>query len=58
MKRQMQGVLILLGSILLLLGFAASDWEYIWHTDLEWSWVWMLTGIFGLAWGFLPPKEK
>lgn len=58
MKRQMQGITIILFSILLLLGFSASDWQYIWHTGFEWSWLWMLTGAFGLVWSLLPPKSE
>lgn len=57
MKRELQGIVILLFSILLLLGFAVSGWEHIWHTDLEWSWVWMLTGGCGAFWSLWPHKK-
>lgn len=49
MKRQLQGIALLLFSILLTLGFAAADIRYVFDLSLEWSTVWMLLGAAGLV---------
>lgn len=56
MRRPLQGIALLLFSILLTLGFAAADIRYVFDLSLEWSIVWMLLGAAGLVLVFW--KEK
>lgn len=56
MRRQLQGIALLLFRILLTLGFAAADIRYVFDLSLEWSIVWMLLGAAGLVLVFW--KEK
>lgn len=58
MKRQLQGIAIILVSILLAFGFYDAGWRYVGHLSLFWSQIFMLTGIAGLVWCFLPEKNK
>lgn len=57
MKRQLQGVALLLFSILLTLGFAVADIRYVFDLSLEWSTVWMLLGAVGLVMVFRKEKK-
>lgn len=57
MNLQLQGIMILLCSILLTLIFAVTNTRSIGDTDVSWFLVWMITGILGLVWGFLPSKK-
>ena len=57
MKRQLQGVALLLFSILLTLGFAVADIRYVFDLSLEWSIVWMLLGAVGLVMVFRKEKK-
>ena len=57
MKRQLQGVALLLFSILLTLGFAAADIRYVFDLSLEWSIVWILLGAVGLVMVFWKEKK-
>lgn len=57
MKRQLQGVALLLFSILLTLGFAVADIRYVFDLSLEWSTVWILLGAVGLVMVFWKEKK-
>ena len=57
MKKQLQGVAILLLSILLTQGFHNVGWRYIFDFDLEWQHIFMVLGIVGAVVAFLPNKE-
>lgn len=56
MKRQMQGITVLLLAILLTLTFRFSDWK--WVGDLTWSTLFLLLGAGGAVWGLLPEKKQ
>ncbi len=58
MKRQLQGIALLLFSILLTLGFAVSDIRYVFDLDLQWSTVWMLLGAVGLVMVFWKDAKR
>ena len=58
MKRQLQGIALLLFSILLTLGFAVSDIHYVFDLDLQWSTVWMLLGAVGLVMVFWKAAKR
>ena len=57
MRRQLQGIALLLFSILLTLGFAVADIRYVFDLSLEWSTVWMLLGAVGLVMVFRKEKK-
>ena len=57
MKKQLQGVTILLLSILLMLGFNSVGWRYIFGLDLTWQHIFMVLGIVGAVVAFLPDKK-
>ena len=57
MKKQLQGITILLLSILLMLGFNSVGWHYIFGLDLEWQHIFMVIGIVGAVVAFLPNKK-
>ncbi len=56
MKRQLQGIALLLFSILLTLGFAVAGFHYVFDLSLEWSVIWMLLGAAGLVMVFWKDK--
>ena len=59
MKRQMQGVIVLLLAILLTLAFRFSDRKWVGDfSDLTWSTLFLLLGAGGAVWGLLPEKKK
>lgn len=58
MKRQLQGIAVILFSILLTLGFAVSGIRYVFDLNLEWATVWMLTGAAGLVMVFWKGKNS
>lgn len=57
MKKQLQGITILLLSILLILGFNSVGWFYVYHFGLQWSHIFMVLGIVGVVIAFLPDKK-
>ena len=57
MKKQMQGIAILLLSILLILGFNSVGWDYVFDFDFEWQHIFMISGIVGVVIAFLPDKK-
>lgn len=54
MKRQLQGIAIILVSILLMLGFGN---EPVFDFSFRWSVVFTIIGIAGVATTFLPDKK-
>ncbi len=56
MKYQLQGIGILLLSILLLLSFQSMGIRYVGDLDLEWPTVFLLLGLVGFAWMFRKPS--
>ena len=56
MKKQLQGITILLLSILLMLGFNSVGWHYVFDFDFEWQHIFMVLGIVGAVVVFLPDK--
>lgn len=58
MKKQLQGIIILLFSILLMLGFNSVGWHSVFDLDLEWQHIFMVLGIAGVVIAFLPDKKN
>ncbi|MGN1346334.1 MAG: hypothetical protein ACI4V1_06085 [Eubacteriales bacterium] len=58
MKRQLQGIAVLLLSGLLMEGFHCVGWVYVGDLSLCWQHIFMLTGIAGCVMVFLPEKRK
>ena len=54
MKKQLQGIAVILVSILLMLGFGNA---YFFDLSFRWSAVFALTGIAGAVMTFLPEKK-
>lgn len=58
MKRQIQGLAVILCSILLAVTFHNVGWNYIYRDiGLKWQHLFMITGIVGTALTFLPNKK-
>ena len=53
MKRALQGISIILLSIMLILGFDSIGEKYIFDLNLHWSTVFMAFGIIGFAMVFM-----
>jgi hypothetical protein len=58
MKRQLQGIVIILCSILLAVTFNNVGWNYIGDIDLMWQHLFMIAGIIGAVVAFLPDRKK
>ena len=54
MKKQLQGIALILVSILLMLGFGNAPF---FDFSFDWSLVFSITGIAGAAMAFLPDKK-
>ncbi len=57
MKRQLQGIAIILVSLLLTIGFGYVGWFYVFDLDFQWQHIFMLAGIVGAVMVFLPDKK-
>jgi|GEM_PF-1349899 len=57
MKRNLQGIAIILFSILLVITFENLGYDYIFDLDLEWGHLFILLGMIGLGLNYLRPKE-
>ena len=57
MKRQLQGIAIILFSILLTVTFNSVGWKYVFDLSLYWAHVFMLIGIVGLVMVFVPEHK-
>ena len=55
MKKQLQGIALILLSILLMLGFGNAP---LFDFSLRWSFVFSVTGIVGVVMTFLPDKKS
>lgn len=55
MKRQLQGIGIILFSIMMILGMGD---EPVFDLSLEFSHIFMVIGVFGFGWMFTKEKEK
>lgn len=58
MKYQLQGIGMILLSILLLLSFQSMGIHYVGDLDLNWSMVFLLLGFVGFAWMFRKDKTE
>lgn len=59
MKRQLQGIALILFSILLTLGFDSAGWYFVLDLSVRWSSLFMLLGAAGVALVFRTDgKEK
>lgn len=56
MRRQLQGIALILMSILLLLGFDPIGMEYVFDLSLQWAHLFVLLGVTGVVLAFW--KEK
>lgn len=57
MKKQLQGIAILLFSLLMTLGSAAVGWRFVFDLDLQWQHIFMVLGAVGLLVALLPDKK-
>lgn len=53
MKKQLQGIALILVCILLMLGYGNAPF---FDLDFRWSWVFSAVGIAGVVMAFLPDK--
>lgn len=54
MKRQLQGIALILVSILLMLGYGRVPF---FHLDCSWSLIFSIVGVAGAVMTFLPDKK-
>lgn len=54
MKKQLQGLALILVAILLMLGYGNA---YFFDTSFNWSLIFTVIGIAGVAMAFLPDKK-
>lgn len=57
MKKQLQGIAIILFSILLTIGFHSIGWDYVFDLSLEWTHIFMLLGVVGIIFVFRTEKK-
>lgn len=57
MKKQLQGIALILLSILMTIAFENVGWKYVGDLSLNWAHIFMLIGIAGLIWAFIPERE-
>ena len=55
MRKQLQGIALILIAILLMIGYGD---EYFFGLDFNWSMIFKIVGIIGVVMTFLPDKEK
>ena len=60
MKKQLQGIAIILFSIMLIVGFEELGWHYAYvlGNELDWTHIFMLIGTFGLLQVLIPSKKE
>lgn len=57
MKKQLQGIALILLSILLTLGFHILRWDYLGDLSLQWQHLFLLLGLAGAVMVFWPGKK-
>lgn len=57
MKKQLQGIALILFSILMTITFENVGWEYVFDLSLNWAHIFILIGIAGLIWAFIPERK-
>jgi len=57
MRKQMQGIALILTSIMLILGFHSAEIEYVFDFRVRWSTVFMVLGTAGLVMTFTKESE-
>jgi hypothetical protein len=55
MKRQLQGIALILFAILMMIGYGD---QYFFDLDFNWSMIFKIIAIAGLVMTFLPEKKK
>lgn len=58
MKRQLQGIALILLSMTLMLGSLADGWRYVFDLSLHWQHIFAVLGIVGAVLALLPEKKK
>lgn len=58
MRRQIEGIAIILFSILLTLTFETMNIKYVFDLDLYWVNIFLFIGIMGIAMVFYKPNKK
>ena len=58
MRRQLQGIALILLAILLAIGFRSVGWTYFFDLSLYWQHIFMLMGIAGAVLVFWPDKKE
>jgi hypothetical protein len=56
-KRQLQGISVILFSIMLIYGFNSIDVKYVFGLDLRWAHIFMIIGIVGVVMVFWKDKK-
>lgn len=57
MKKQLQGIALILLSILMTIAFENVGWEYVFDLSLNWAHIFMLIGVAGLILAFIPERK-
>ncbi len=57
MRKQLQGISIILLSILFCIAFDSMGVHYVFDLSISWSMIFLLTGIAGTVMVFIAPKR-
>ena len=57
MKKQLQGIALILLSILMTIAFENVGWKYVFDLSLNWAHIFMLIGVAGLILAFIPERK-
>ncbi len=57
MKKQLQGIALILFSILMTITFESVGWKSVGDLSLNWAHIFMLIGVAGLIFAFIPERK-
>ena len=57
MRKQIQGIALILFSILLTITFEAMDIKYVFDLSIDWVHIFLVIGIAGIIMVFIEPKS-
>ena len=57
MKKQLEGLAVILMSLLLTVGFNSVGWDHVFDLDIQWQHIFMISGAVGAVMVFRPEKK-
>lgn len=58
MKKQLQGIALILFGIFMTIAFEIVGWKSVGDLSLDWAHIFMVIGIVGLIWVFIPERKS